>query len=302
MPSEKGKQVLPLLERARLEYHQALCRDVLGIRGDSPTNADASSSSSKTIANSLAKKVATQARVQLEPISASPQELGRLFTEHTADFLKQTFEQLGHVRPGPWVFSMSQAAPGIARYEPYTHLAQLQSLVHDLRRTNPDVATFFSRDYLITPDIVIAREPWPDEKLNEYGRLPIILRDELAAYASLRKRHSDQPLILHASVSCKWTIRSDRVQNSRAEALNLLRHRKGRAPHIVVVVAEPMPTRIASIALGTGDIDCVYHFALPELEEALEEVGNEDQRDMLQQLVRGGRLRDISDLPLDLAV
>jgi len=68
------------------------------------------------------------------------------------------------------------------------------------------------------------------------------------------------------------------------------------------VTAEPLPTRLAAIALGTGDLDCVYHFALPELEQTLEEIDNEDQMDMLRVMVEGRRLRDISDLPFDLAI
>jgi hypothetical protein len=56
------------------------------------------------------------------------------------------------------------------------------------------------------------------------------------------------------------------------------------------------------LALGTGDIDCVYHFALPELQEAIKKINNEDQMDVLEMLIRGRRLRDISDLPFDLAV
>ena len=44
---------------------------------------------------------------------------------------------------------------------------------------------------------------------------------------------------------------------------------KRRVPHIMVVTAEPSPSRIASLALGTGDIDCVYHFALYELLDAV---------------------------------
>lgn len=99
----------------------------------------------------------------------------------------------------------------------------------------------------------------------------------------------------------KWTLRSDRGQNARTEALNLVRNRKGHLPHVVAVTAEPMPTRIASLALGTGDLDCVYHFALPELHETLLELANEDQLDMLTTLIQGRRLRDISDLPFDLA-
>jgi hypothetical protein len=70
----------------------------------------------------------------------------------------------------------------------------------------------------------------------------------------------------------------------------------------MAVTAEPLPTRIASLALGTGDLDCVYHFALSELREAVEEVGGEDQLEMLIGMIDGRRLRDISDLPFDLAV
>jgi hypothetical protein len=84
--------------------------------------------------------------------------------------------------------------------------------------------------------------------------------------------------------------------------LNLVRNRKGNLPHIVAVTAEPLPTRIASLALGTGDLDCVYHFALTELKETLAEIENEDQMDMLSILIEGRRLRDISDLPFDLAI
>ena len=56
------------------------------------------------------------------------------------------------------------------------------------------------------------------------------------------------------------------------------------------------------LALGTGDIDCVYHFALYELIRAVKEVGSEDAAETLETLVQGKRLKDISDLPLDLAV
>ncbi|MBI3949421.1 MAG: hypothetical protein HY314_03090 [Acidobacteria bacterium] len=76
---------------------------------------------------------------------------------------------------------------------------------------------------------------------------------------------------------------------------------QGHLPHVVAVTAEPLPTRIAALALGTGDLDCVYHCALPELRQAIEEVDNKDQLDMLVTLIEGRRLRDISDLPFDLA-
>src|SRR5690606_21329864 len=101
----------------------------------------------------------------------------------------------------------------------------------------------------------------------------------------------------------KWTMRSDRAQNARSEALNLIRNRKGRVPHIAVLTGEPSPARIASLALGTGDVDCVYHFALPELIDAVNADAHGDTaRELLDVMVEGKRLRDIADLPLDLAV
>ena len=97
-------------------------------------------------------------------------------------------------------------------------------------------------------------------------------------------------------------MRSDRAQNSRTEALGLIRNRKGHLPHIMVVTGEPLPSRIASLALGTGDIDCMYHFALYELIDAVKNTGAEDSIEMLDSLISGKRLKDISDLPLDLCV
>lgn len=70
----------------------------------------------------------------------------------------------------------------------------------------------------------------------------------------------------------------------------------------MVIIGEPLPSRIASISLGTGDIDCVYHFALYELVETVDASHYEDAKEMLKIMIEGGRLKDISDLPLDLAV
>ena len=95
-------------------------------------------------------------------------------------------------------------------------------------------------------------------------------------------------------------MRSDRAQNTRTEALNLIRNRKGPTPRIVVVTMEPLPSRLASIARGTGDVDCTYHGALNELLAAVRESGRDESIEILDELVNGRRLRDISDLPFDL--
>jgi len=164
------------------------------------------------------------------------------------------------------------------------------------------LASSLGADYIIKPDIVIGRRPVSDEEVNRDGSV-MDAANTIADLTPLRETNAENScLILHASISCKWTIRSDRSQNARAEALNLIRNRKGNLPHIVAITAEPLPTRIASLALGTGDLDCVYHFALPELSAATHESENEDQIEMLETLVEGRRLRDISDLLFDLAI
>jgi hypothetical protein len=165
-------------------------------------------------------------------------------------------------------------------------------------KKDPVLAAALGSDYTITPDIVVLRRPEEEAVINQDA---LLVDESVARRASLRAINNSQPL-LHASISCKWTLRSDRAQNARSEALNLIRNRKGRLPHIVAVTGEPLPARLASLALGTGDIDCVYHFALPELYAALDELGFSESREMLDIMVDGKRLKDIADLPLDLAV
>ena len=89
-------------------------------------------------------------------------------------------------------------------------------------------------------------------------------------------------LVLHASISAKWIMRSDWAQNSRTEALNLIRNREGNLLHNVVVTGEEMPARIVSLALGTGDTDCAYHFVLYELIETVKDVEPSDSRHIIE--------------------
>lgn len=231
---------------------------------------------------------------------AVAQNAGKIFTDATEEFLKNVFLQLDHLRPGNWKFSTSQAKPGIAAYYQYEHLVLLDHRLENLKHASKDLRAMFAGNYLVKPDIVIARLPVNDSLINDRG---IIVEpdDNIALHTPLRNINN-QTALLHASVTCKWTFRSDRAQNARTEALNLIRDRKGHTPHIVVVTGEPLPSRLASLAMGTGDIDCVYHMALLELESAIHKYGDEGSQDMFDTLVHGRRLRDISDLPFDLAI
>jgi hypothetical protein len=182
----------------------------------------------------------------------------------------------------------------ISQYVQYQHLAELNALI----ATSKEARTALG-DYVVKPDVIIARMPVADAEINRFEA--VVDGSGGPKLTPLRSINRETPRpILHASISCKLTIRSDRSQNARTEALNLIRNRKGHTPHIAVVTAEPMPTRIAPLALGTGDIDCVYHFALDELTATAADMQDEAVLDALDVMTDGHRLRDIADLPFDL--
>jgi hypothetical protein len=278
---------------ARKSFHASLLKSVLKTDDDGvPSIADRHSPLSVAIAKGIISKLGK------ETIGArlAGQMSGSKFEEICTEYLKETFLRLNHMRPGKWVVQkgLSGGRMGISLFDQYEHLAALEIAA----KNNPDLAAALGNDYLIKPDIVIFRLPEDDDEFNIDE---ILVGDADARLTPLRQINNSKP-ILHASVSCKWTIRSDRAQNARSEALNLVRNRKGRLPHIGVVTGEPLPNRIASIALGTGDIDCVYHFALNELVDTVNELGYLDAAEMLQTMIGGKRLRDISDLPIDLII
>lgn len=284
-----------LAEARRVFHATLLANNVLSFNDKGvPSNADGSNSTSIAYAKAVADAL------QVETISErlAGQTSGGQFEQATADFLAATFPKLHMLRPGDWDIrkvSGRGASAQASVFEQYAHLTALDQAV----KANPQLQAVLGNGYTIAPDIVVSRAPVPDSLIN---RDDTIVDDTVALHAPIRASVNPTLRILHAVVSCKWTIRSDRAQNSRSEALNLIRNRKGRLPHIAVVTAEPLPSRLASVALGTGDIDCVYHFALPELIQAVDAEGHGDATESLHMMIEGKRLKDVSDLPLDLAV
>ena len=282
-----------LIALERKKYHESLLREgVLTIdKNGIPSNADKSSRISVSIALGIANRLMAETHDK-----SVGQTSGAKFEQLNMEFLSNTFPKLQNLRPGTWHITKlgnrnSMKTSSFAQYEHLDYLNRLTAY-------DKKLAASMGNDYMVAPDVVVYRETVSDEDINE---AQVLVDDTVCTMADLRKKNGGLP-ILHASVSAKWTMRSDRAQNSRTEALNLIRNRKGNLPHIVVVTGEPMPARIASLALGTGDIDCVYHFALYELVDAVKEIGAEDALEMLNVLIEGKRLKDISDLPMDLAV
>lgn len=285
-----------IIAEARKKYHEALVSEgVLSLNKDGvASNADSSNRPSIAIAKAVAEKLGANESVKLKGQTA-----GTKFEQITMQFIANTFPKLQHLRPGSWEIRSlgNQSSTKTSDFAQYEHLAYLTELVE----RNKQLATVLGTDYLVAPDVIVYRNLCEDAEINS---IETFVDGEIAKLADLRKCNGGKP-ILHASVSAKWTMRSDRAQNSRTEALNLIRNRKGHLPHIVVVTGEPLPSRLASLALGTGDLDCVYHFALYELLESVREYGangREDILETLENLIAGKRLKDISDLPLDLSV
>ena len=282
-----------LIADERKKYHQALLNNgVLTIdKNGVPSNADTSSRLSKAIAKDIADRLMAETHEK-----AVGQTSGAKFEQINMEFLAATFPKLQGIRPGKWhiIKLGNRNSIKTSNFVQYEHLEYLSRLV----ACDTKLAASMGNDYMVAPDIVIYREPLSDEELNT----PVILIDDTVALKTDSREKNGGLPILHASISAKWTMRSDRAQNSRTEALNLIRNRKGHLPHIAVVTGEPLPSRLASLALGTGDIDCMYHFALYELVEAVKKTKAEDSIEMLNALIEGRRLKDISDLPLDLSV
>jgi hypothetical protein len=299
-----------LFKSARQQFHSVLKERVLRLENGVLSNADKGNKTSKEIAFGIAERIG----LNRPGVKLKGQTAGNEFEIATAQFLRETFLKLGRLRPGDWTVQKIGEKPvddekplkkkelqkdfekliRISRFDQYRHLVAIARAASE----NPELAASLGSDYIIKPDVVIFRNLVSDEEIN--ADLPLI-DDSVALMSSLRKRNGGAPL-LHASVSCKLTIRSDRSQNSRSEALNLIRNRRGKLPHVVVVTGEPLPSRLSSVALGGGDIDCVYHFALPELVDTVNQLSLADSKEALNIMVNGKRLKDISDLPLNLAV
>jgi len=284
-----------IIEHLRKTYHQRICSNVIRTIKGYPNFADGSNRASCSIAWEIANRLGY--RKNQDEVGIQEQTVGNRFETYTEEFLESSFKLLQHLRPDRWNYFTRKT--DISIFEQYEHLKYMSEVI-----TKDNLpASAIGGDYIVKPDIIIARAAILDTEINQQDQL-IEDSEKAATLTPLRQiNRPNQPhWILHASISCKWTIRSDRSQNTRTEALNLIRNRKGPLPHVIAVTAEPLPTRISTLALGTGDLDCVYHFALYELEEAIKEIKNEDQFDLLTIMVEGRRLRDISDLPFDLAI
>jgi hypothetical protein len=161
----------------------------------------------------------------------------------------------------------------VAQFAQFSHLEEMQAILVKY----PTLRSTFARDYQVKSDVYVGVE-----NSLEPSRKPF----------------------LHAAISSKWTIRSDRVQNVRYEFASLVRNRRGRSPHLVLVTAEPLPSRLISIGRGTGEVDAVYHLLFNEIDAAVRSLKRDrwtqEQIEKWAELVEQNRIKPYSQLVKDL--
>ncbi|MCG8603742.1 NgoMIV family type II restriction endonuclease [bacterium] len=149
----------------RRQYHLRICKELLRIKADSkkedyPNNADGDSKISVRIAWEIVKQLCSK------PIygSISGQRAGSSFQEITKEFIEKTFQLLHHIRPGKWIYSINTS---ISNFSQYQDLAVIEEVVKE----SPELTTTLGTDYIVSPDIVIGREPEPDKEINKNQKL-----------------------------------------------------------------------------------------------------------------------------------
>jgi hypothetical protein len=192
--------------------------------------------------------------------------------------------------------ALTQAEPArgwhVTRTEPahqfaqFAHMRELERVLRDdavlaALSDFPELVSAIARDYNVKSDVMIGL-PNPSRRGPAH--------------------------VLHAAVSSKLTLRSDRAQNVRTEFGVLVRNRRGRLPHLVVVTAEPLPSRLVSLTRGTGEIDANYHLLFEELDESISNLLRQtnrpkrtisalsEQARTWREMVDGGRMRPYSEL------
>ncbi len=185
-----------------------------------------------------------------------------------AQFLEECLPPVLRWRPATWEIQSGTPAT-LSRCQQYAHWSSLAQAAMDRPALAPALAPYT----VGPPDLLLLRYP-----------------------------HKPPAPVLHAALMTYWKLQGSDVADISPQARALQRERRGRAPHLVLLTGELTPSYLASIALGTGDLDCTYHFALYELQAAVAQSGNSEAEDLIGIMVEGKRLKDISDLPLDLAV
>jgi len=184
-----------MLLNLRKEYHQNIATEIIRIQSGNPEYpnfADKTNKASRDIAWGIVKRLG----YEISDENLKGQTTGGRFEDITRDFLQKAFGLLGHLRPGQWQYATDLA---ISEFDQYKHLAELEKLVDQ----SNELATALGKEYIIKPDIVIARSPVQDIEINSFQQ--IISDDEnIARYTPFREHNSPGAL-----KGCRWIFKNE---------------------------------------------------------------------------------------------
>ena len=234
----------------------------------------------------------------------SGQTCGNEFERLVVWFLREALAELAFLRQGTYEVRKGSALKEYVQYRHLNDFLRAVTFVPDSETAIRNRLSAAFSSYAVKPDVVVFRRPTARHVLEQEwaayrGPGQQLLNDDVARNTPLiAENNSGTGNILLAIVSAKWTLRSDRAQNARTEGAFAVRERRGRAPNVVVVTGESKPSRIRSLTEGP-DVDCVYHFSMIDLIEAVKDASPNEQ-EKLDELRAMNRLRDLTDLPFDL--
>ena len=283
----------PLVVQARSRMHEQLSHVLLGrIASESLAPAMRKRSMRDRVRELLLDRICHD-----EALRTGTRPITSLKFEATVkEFFTRLLPYSGGLLPvGCSVEAQPADAPlALARFAQFKHVAELERLGVEEMSIRSSVLMGLAVD----PNVLMVRTPLHDNTINERA---VLVELTLARRSWLRERYQPKPL-LHAALWCRASMSRDTGGAIRASARTLIHLRRGRAPHLVAVTCEFLPSRIVDVALAPGELDCCYHCALPELRSALGAAGAEEELDALNAMVQTQRLRDTSDLFLDLAM
>lgn len=200
-----------LIAKERYHFHERLfeTNTLTLTKAGVASNADTSSRGSKAIAKRVVDILVEEQQHKINMVEKiSGQTLGKQFEMLTMEFLQATFPNLQNLYPGKW--SILQLGNNnklkTSDFEQYEHLAYLSALTAE----NAQLAAALGNDYLVAPDVVVYRELFEDDEINQNQ---CIVDNDVSKMADIRKVNGGKPL-LHASV----------CQNAELFLKNILNH------------------------------------------------------------------------------
>ena len=181
-----------LILDARKKFHRSLIEsgmwgvDSIGV----PSNADVGDRAKAregkfNVSTLIAQKMAAIAGVpQTTGAKKMGTSAGVKFEDLIAEFIRDTFPNLQHIRPGFWtVLSLgNQSQTKASSFAQYEHLEYLMELV----KTNSRLMTVLGNDYVVAPDIVVYRGLYEDGEINVDQQY---INDDVCKMAALRKKN-----------------------------------------------------------------------------------------------------------------